>query len=206
MSCPAFDTYSLSSSEVRTARTSPGRLWSGASPSSGESASYRGLRFSPRVNSSGHPARGFSYHLLRRFAVARGAQELKFARRSRRLLTIHLGGVYHCGPILLGMVPNAQTHLEVADLYEKLSADENASLQTRLAFARKANWHRILARMSAEKEPPVAKEKASDGEQALGSETLFSPSRLWEARDKTELAQAEANAFRRTQPVPRARS
>ena len=74
MSCSAFDTYSLSSSEVRTARTSPGRLWSGASPSSGESASYRGLRFSPRVNSSGHPARGFSYHLLRRFAVARGAQ------------------------------------------------------------------------------------------------------------------------------------
>ena len=132
MSCSAFDTYSLSSSEVRTARTSPGRLWSGASPSSGESASYRGLRFSPRVNSSGHPARGFGYHLLRRFAVARGAQELKFARRSRRLLTIHLGGVYHCGPILLGMVPNAQTHLEVADLYEKLSADENASLQTRL--------------------------------------------------------------------------
>ena len=68
---------------------------------------------------------------------------------------------------MLGMVPNAQTHLEVADLYEKLSADENASLQTRLAFTRKANWHRILARMSAEKEPPVAKEKASDGEQAL---------------------------------------
>ena len=91
---------------------------------------------------------------------------------------------------MLGMVPNAQKHLEVADLYEKLSADENASLQTRLVFARKANWHRILARMSAEKEPPVAKEKASDGEQTLRSETLFSPSRLWEARDKTELAQA----------------
>ena len=85
--------------------------------------------------------------------------------------TIHLGGVYRCGPILLEMVPNAQKHLEVADLYEQLSADENASLQTRLAFARKANWHRILARMSAEREHPVIKEKASDGEQALRSET-----------------------------------
>ena len=121
--------------------------------------------------------------------------------------TIHLGGVYRCGPILLGMVPNAQKHLEVADLYEKLSADENASLQTRLAFARKANWHRILARMSAEKEPPVAKEKASDGEQTLRSDTtLVSPTRLWNARDKTELAKVETDTFRRTQPVPRARS
>jgi hypothetical protein len=98
------------------------------------------------------------------------------------------------------MVPNAQKHLEVADLYEKLSADENASLQTRLAFARKANWHRILARMSFEKERrPVAKEKAADGEGTLRSETkLFSPTRLWDARDRNELAKAEANSFGQT--------
>ena len=88
-------------------------------------------------------------------------------------LGIHLGGVYRCGPILVGMVPNAQKHLEVADLYEKLSADENASIEWRIAFARKANWHRILARMSAEREHPVVKEKASDGEQALRSETTL---------------------------------
>jgi hypothetical protein len=111
------------------------------------------------------------------------------------------------------MVPNAQKHLEVADLYEALSADrvhrldENASIEWRIAFARKANWHRILARMSAEKEHPVVKEKASDGEQALRSETtLFSPTRLWDARDKTGLGKAEGDAFRRTQPVPRERS
>jgi hypothetical protein len=106
------------------------------------------------------------------------------------------------------MVPNAQKHLEVADLYEKLSADENASLQTRLAFARKANWHRILARMSAEKEQqPVAKEKAADGEQTLRSETkLFSPTRLWDARDRNELAKTEANSFGQTkQRGPHAR-
>ena len=96
------------------------------------------------------------------------------------------------------MVPNAQTHLEVADLYEKLSADENASLQTRLAFARKANWHRILARMSAEIEQP-AEEEAPDGPRSdVQSEALlFSPSRLWHARDKADLEVAEANALRR---------
>ena len=82
----------------------------------------------------------------------------EFAGRSRRILH-DLGHVYCCGPIVLEMVPNAQKHLEVADLYEKLSADENASIEWRIAFARKANWHRILARMSAEREHPVIKEK-----------------------------------------------
>ena len=97
------------------------------------------------------------------------------------------------------MVPTAQKHLEVADLYEQLSADENASIEWRIAFARKAKWHRILARTSAEKDRPVAKENASDGEEVLRSETsLFSPTRLWDARDRTELANIEANAFRRT--------
>jgi hypothetical protein len=106
------------------------------------------------------------------------------------------------------MVPNAQKHLEVADLYEKLSADENASLKTRLAFARKANWHRILARMSVEKEQPIAKEeKASDGDRTLRSETkLFSPTRLWDTRDRNELAKTEANSFGHTkQRDPHAR-
>jgi hypothetical protein len=104
--------------------------------------------------------------------------------------------------------PDAQKHLEIADLYEKLSANENASLQTRITFARKANWHRILARMSADKEQqPVAKEKAADGEQTLRSETkLFSPTRLWDARDRNELAKTEANSFGQTkQRGPHAR-
>jgi hypothetical protein len=43
--------------------------------------------------------------------------------------TIRLRGVYRCGPILLEMVPNPQKHLEIADLYEKLSANEDAALQ-----------------------------------------------------------------------------
>jgi hypothetical protein len=112
---------------------------------------------------------------------------------------IHLGGVYRCGPILLGMVPKPEKHLEVADLYEQLSADENASIEWRIAFARKAKWHRILARKSAKKDRPVAKENVSDSAQVLRSETLlFSPTRLWDARDRTELGNLEANAFRRT--------
>ena len=90
------------------------------------------------------------------------------------------------------MVPTAQKHLQVADLYEQLSADEYASIEWRIAFARKAKWHRILARTSAEKDHSVAKESASDGEQVLRCEaSLFSPTRLWDARDRTELANIE---------------
>ena len=97
------------------------------------------------------------------------------------------------------MVSTAQKHLEVADLYEQLSADQNASIEWRIAFARKAKWHRILAGTSSEKDHPIAKENATDAEQVLRSETsLFSPTRLWDARDRTELAKIEANALRRT--------
>ena len=100
---------------------------------------------------------------------------------------------------MLGMVPTAQKHLEVADLYEQMSADENASIEWRIAFARKAKWHRILARTAAEKDHPIAKENASDAEQVLRSETsLFSPTRLWDARDRTELAKIKAKALHRT--------
>jgi hypothetical protein len=86
------------------------------------------------------------------------------------------------------MVLNAEKHLQVATLYDKLSANEIAAQETRIAFARKANWHRILARMSsetahlAETEKPLA-ECSQEQAEAL----LFSPRRLWEARDKGEL-------------------
>ena len=96
------------------------------------------------------------------------------------------------------MVPKAQKHGQMATLYEKLSANENASVGMRIAFARKANWHRILARMSAKIEQP-AEEEAPDGPRSdVQSEALlFSPSRLWHARDKADLEVAEANALRR---------
>lgn len=86
----------------------------------------------------------------------------------------------------------------MATLYDKLSANENASVGVRIAFARKANWHRIRARMSAEIEHP-AEEEGPDGTRSdVQSEALlFSPSRLWDARDKANLEVAEANALRR---------
>ena len=62
------------------------------------------------------PRTGTSYQLARRFAVARGSQGLEFAVGNRRLLPSHLGSVYRCGPIVLGMVPTAQKHLDIADL------------------------------------------------------------------------------------------
>jgi hypothetical protein len=97
------------------------------------------------------------------------------------------------------MVPTPEKHLEVADLYEQLSVDEKASIEWRIAFARKAKWHRILARTSAEKDRSIAKGNAPDGTQVLRSEAvLFSPTRLWDARDRTELSNLEANAFRPT--------
>ena len=94
---------------------------------------------------------------------------------------------------LVEMVLKAQKHGQLATLYEKLSANENPPVGMRIAFARKANWHRILARMSAEIEQPA--EKAPEGPRAdVQSEALlFSPRRLWDARDKAAIAVAEAN-------------
>jgi len=52
--------------------------------------------------------------------------------------------------------------------------------------------------MSAEMEQPVEKAVTDGRRRDLRSEaTLFSPSRLWDARDKDNLAVAEAKAFRR---------
>lgn len=97
------------------------------------------------------------------------------------------------------MVQKAEKHLQLAILYEKLSANEDAPLGTRIAFARKSNWHRIRARMSAEIEQPADKEKVPAGSHAdVQSEALlFSPIRLWDTRDKADLAAAEAKALRR---------
>lgn len=97
------------------------------------------------------------------------------------------------------MVRKAEKHLQMATLYEKLSANESASPETRIGFVRKANWHRILARMSVEIVELTDKEKTPDGPpaDAQSEATLFSPRRLWDARDNADLAVAEANALRR---------
>jgi hypothetical protein len=91
------------------------------------------------------------------------------------------------------MAHDADKHRQMAELYEQLGAHMSASPIKKLDFARKANWHRLMARMSAEpvprcEEDGAERQRASDGPEP----TLFSPSRLWAMRDKTELASAEA--------------
>ena len=68
------------------------------------------------------------------------------------------------------MVRGAEEHSNIATVYEKLSANEGEPQETRSAFARKANLHRILARLSA----PLPAESETERE-AL----LYSPLRLW---------------------------
>jgi len=51
------------------------------------------------------------------------------------------------------MVLNAEQHLRIALLYEKAAADQlGVPRQQRAAFARKAKWFRMKARISARKE------------------------------------------------------
>ena len=78
------------------------------------------------------------------------------------------------------MALTPEKHLHLARLYEKLGGQLDVTAQTRLEFARKAKWHRILARSSSSLEqpagPPQARTKVD--REAL----LFSPVRLWQAR------------------------
>jgi hypothetical protein len=77
------------------------------------------------------------------------------------------------------MVQRAEEHSNIAAVYEKLSANDSAPQETRSAFARKANLHRILSRLAA----PLPGEKTADAEYAESEPDalLFSPLRLWGA-------------------------
>jgi hypothetical protein len=59
------------------------------------------------------------------------------------------------------MVLTPEQHSQIATAYEKASADEMVPRQQREAFARKANWFRMLARIAAKKEVAVAKKEAT---------------------------------------------
>ena len=55
------------------------------------------------------------------------------------------------------MVLTAEQHLRIALLYEKVAADRlGVPPQQRVAFARKAKWFRMKARISAKKEAAAA--------------------------------------------------
>ena len=97
------------------------------------------------------------------------------------------------------MVLTAKRHSNIATAYEKLAANESTPPEQRAAFARKANWHCILARITAEAEgralcwplTPPSKETPDGPLTELQSETLlFSPRRLAAARFAAEAFKA----------------
>ena len=101
------------------------------------------------------------------------------------------------------MVRGAKELSNIAIVYEKLSANESAPSETRAAFVRKANWHRILARLAAVL--PAEKEKAGGGERAQSESDalLFSPLRLWTAGQTTELRDQPAKKNSKLPARPR---
>ena len=96
------------------------------------------------------------------------------------------------------MVLTAKRHSNIATAYEKLAANESTPPEQRAAFARKANWHCILARITAETEGralgwPLTRpsKETPDGQRAgplteLSEALLFSPRRLAAARFAAE--------------------
>jgi hypothetical protein len=65
------------------------------------------------------------------------------------------------------MVLKAEQHSQIAAAYEKAAADKSLPAQTRAAFARKADWFRLLAHVGEKREraeliASEAKQKAQE--------------------------------------------
>ena len=109
------------------------------------------------------------------------------------------------------MVLTADQWSNKAAFYEKVAEEHSHSSELRAAFARKANWFRILARLAAEgpalgwtltrpsKETPDGQRARSLTEQQSEA-LLFSPRRLWAARFAAEAFKRKttANHYRTT--------
>ena len=50
------------------------------------------------------------------------------------------------------MALKAEQHSQIAEAYQKAAADESLPSQSRAAFARKADWFRLLARVEEKKQ------------------------------------------------------
>ena len=57
------------------------------------------------------------------------------------------------------MALTAEQHSQIATVYENAAADRMVPPQHQAAFARKAHWFRMLARIAAKKEAAVAKKE-----------------------------------------------
>jgi hypothetical protein len=57
------------------------------------------------------------------------------------------------------MALTAEQHSQIATVYDKAAGDEMVPFPQRAAFARKAEWFRMLARIGAKKEAAAPKEE-----------------------------------------------
>jgi hypothetical protein len=106
------------------------RRWAGCQPTSLEGGRLRGV-------------------------IAPGCRESR-SRLSHHCCVLDIILALLNGPLTLGadpaeMVRTAEQHSVLTTAYETVASDERASVDQRAAFARKANWHRVLARIAAER-------------------------------------------------------
>jgi len=59
------------------------------------------------------------------------------------------------------MALTAEQHSQIATVYEKAAVDRMVPPQQRAAFARKAEWFRMLARIAAKNEAAASKKERS---------------------------------------------
>jgi hypothetical protein len=59
------------------------------------------------------------------------------------------------------MALTAEQHSQIATVYEKAATDRMVPPQQRAAFARKAEWFRMLARIAAKNEAAASKKERS---------------------------------------------
>ena len=86
------------------------------------------------------------------------------------------------------MVLTPEQHTQIAEVYDKCAADQMVPRPHREAFARKAEWFRMLARLGAKpksKQPPKASNTSSPGLGTLGNTGMVSAARhlfAWQQR------------------------
>ena len=100
------------------------------------------------------------------------------------------------------MVRTAEQHSNLATHFDKLAEDDRALPEKKAAFVRRANWHRILSRIAAERGDRVlcvAQTRVADAAGSSRTELLFSPKRLWAMRPKEQFS--SANGRQRKAPA-----
>jgi hypothetical protein len=101
------------------------------------------------------------------------------------------------------MVLTAEQHSNLATHFDKLAEDDRALPEQKAAFVRRANWHRMLSRIAAERGDRalcVEQPRVGDTSGSSRTELLFSPKRLWAMRPKEQFSIANGD---KEKPRPR---